>query len=296
MLDQRTMGPIAVLGATGQQGGAVVRSLQRTGVPAIAIVRDPSTQRAVDLSRTGVEVVVADQADTEALVAAFAGAHGVFSVQPSSGQPGSGVTDADEVTLGVNVADAASEAGVAHLVYSSANAAASGSTGVGHFDSKHRIEQHVHGLDLCRTILRPAAFMELLVSPGSVTATHVSFLMRADQLMQFIAVDDIGDVATNVFAAGPAYDGRTIELAGDALTGDDVAREITATTGHQIRYERLGEEALGEGTFLGSLAALIDQGPLAGSASLDQLRTEFPFLQDFRTWLSRTGAALSPED
>ncbi|MCK1797245.1 NmrA/HSCARG family protein [Streptomyces sp. XM4193] len=288
MTDAKT---IVVLGATGQQGGSVVAALRADGWAVRAVVRDPSGRRARSLSAAGVETVRGDLGDPESLRAAFAGAHGVFSVQPNSGQAESEVTDEDEVRFGTAVADIAQHCGVAHLVYSSAVTAGS-TTGVGHLDTKNRVEAHIRNLDIAGTVVRPATFMELLVTPGTGLARgHLSFLMRPDQAMQFIAVRDIGRIVAAVFGAPGRYVGRTMEIAGDALTGSDLAEQLTRAAGRPIGYTRLPTTPE-QNEVLGRLAALVDDGRLAGNANLDALRTEFPSLLRFDQWLAGPGAGL----
>ena len=77
---------VLVFGATGQQGGAVAAALKAHGWPVRALVRDPSSDKAAKLRALGVEVVAGDLADAGSIGAAMQGVHGVFSVQPSSGQ------------------------------------------------------------------------------------------------------------------------------------------------------------------------------------------------------------------
>lgn len=110
------------------------------------VVRDPSGDRARSLSAAGVETVRGDLRDPESLRAAFSGAHGVFSVQPNSGQAGADGTNEDEVRFGAAVAEIAGRCGVAHLVYSSAVTAGS-ARGVDHPDTESRIEAHVRNRD-----------------------------------------------------------------------------------------------------------------------------------------------------
>ncbi|MEU4409182.1 NmrA/HSCARG family protein [Streptosporangium sp. NPDC023963] len=283
---------VVVLGATGQQGGSVAAALRADGWAVRAVVRDPSGPRARSLSAAGVETVRGDLADPESLRAAFSDAHGVFSVQPNSGQAGAEVTNEDEVRFGTAVADIAERCGVVHLVYSSAITAGS-TTGVDHLDTKSRIEPHVRNLDIASTIIRPATFMELLVTPDMGLARgHLSFLMRPDQAMQFIAVRDIGRVVAEVFGSPDRYTGRTIEIAGDALTGDALAAQLTQATGRPISYSRLPTTLLAQDEVLGKLAALVDDGRLAGNAELDALHAEFPFLLRFDRWLAGPGADL----
>ncbi|AZM50650.1 NmrA family protein [Streptomyces sp. WAC 06738] len=283
---------VVVLGATGQQGGSVAAALRADGWGVRAVVRNPSGDRARSLSAAGVETVRGDLRDPESLRAAFSGAHGVFSVQPNSGQAGAGVTDEDEVRFGAAVAEIAERCGVAHLVYSSAVTAGS-ATGVDHLDTKSRIEAHVRNRDTAGTIIRPATFMELLVTPGmGLDRGHLSFLMRPDQAMQFIAVRDIGRIAAAVFGAPDRYAGRTMEIAGDALTGNALAEGLSRAAGRTISYSRLPTTLPEQDAVLGRLAALVDDGRLAGSANLDALRAEFPFLLRFDRWLAGPGAGL----
>lgn len=155
---------VLVLGATGQQGGSAAAALTDGGWHVRALVRDPNSSKARALSAAGIEAVRGDLADTASVRAPVAGAYGVFSVQPSSGQFVYGVSDADEVRFGKAVADAAKDAGVKHLVYASANAAGS-KTGVGHFDSKSRVEGRVRSLAIDSTSIRPSTFIEILLMP-----------------------------------------------------------------------------------------------------------------------------------
>jgi uncharacterized protein YbjT (DUF2867 family) len=217
---------ILVLGATGQQGGATAR----------ALVRDPESPRARALE--GVERVRGDMGDGGALAAAMAGVHGVFSVQPASSQPQYGITDQDEERLGIAVADAAGRAGVAHLVYSSVAWLGPG-TGVGHFESKWRIEEHIRRSGLPATIVRPATFMELLLEPRfGLAQGHLQFFTRPEQSLQLIAVADIGRLVARVFADPARHLGKTLELVGDELTGPAVAALLSRARGIEVRYTR----------------------------------------------------------
>jgi uncharacterized protein YbjT (DUF2867 family) len=283
---------VVVLGATGQQGGSVAAALRADGWQVRAVVRDPFSERARSLSATGVETVRGDLGDAASLRAAFCGAHGVFSVQPNSGQTGANVTNEDEVRFGAAVAGIAEHCGIAHLVHTSAVTAGS-TTGVAHLDTKSRIEGHVRNLDIAATIIRPATFMELLVTPGmGLDRGQLSFLMRPDQAMQFIAVRDIGRIVAAVFGAPDRYAGRTMEIAGDALTGHALTEHLTRAAGRTIRYSRLPTTLSAQDEVLRALKALVDDGRLAGNANLDALRTEFPFLLRFDRWLAGPGAGL----
>ena len=282
---------VLVLGATGQQGGSVANALQAAGWRVRGLVRNVGSSRAGALASRGIEPVRGDLADRRSIQAAMAGAYGVFSVQPSSGQGAAyGVTDEDEIRYGKGVADAAVASGVQHLVYSSANAAGPSKTGMGHFDTKSEIEQHVRGLDILSTVIRPSAFMEILTLPGmGLDEGSFAFFMKPDQPMQFIAVKDIGRIVAGIFADPAKFGSRTIEIAGDAVTGTELARKFSRTAGRPIAYHRFPDSLLEQNAFLGGLARLVDQGRLAGHADIASLRQEFPDLLAMDEWLAGAG-------
>lgn len=282
---------IFVLGATGQQGGSVATALRSAGWRVRALVRSADADKAKALAAKGIMLVCGDLADAPSIQSAMEDAYGVFCVLPSSGQGAAyGVTDEQEVSYGKMVADAASDCGVRHLVYSSANAAGPTKTGVGHFDTKSEIEAYVRGQDVLSTIIRLSAFMEILALPGmGLDKGTFSFLMRPDQPMQFIAVEDIGRIVAAIFADPATFGSQTIEIAGDAVTGAKLAQEFSLAAGRPITYQRFPDSLLEHNAFLGSLARLVDQGRLAGHADLPALRKEFPGLLNVHEWLQGTG-------
>ncbi len=283
--------PILVFGATGQQGGSVARALLDSGRPVRAIVRDMAAPKSTALRSEGVETVEGTLADAASIRNAMKGAGGVFSVQPSS--PGGEVTDEVEVLYGIGIADLAVESGVQHLVYSSGAAVGEEPTGMGHFDSKARIEAHIRTLPIAWTIVRPAAFMEMLMMPGfGLDEGRFRFFPRPEQAMQLLAVDDIGRFVAPIFADASRFSGQTFEIASDSVTGLDLETQFTRAAGRPIPYERFPETVLSQNPFLAKLTALMDEGPLAGNADLQALRQINPAMQTFETWLPGRGREL----
>lgn len=280
--------PIVVFGATGQQGGSVAATLLKAGRPVVALVRDPASARALTLRAAGAELVQGSYADTDAVRTAMRGAYGVFSVQQSS--PSGGVTDEEEVRFGISIADLAVEAGIAHLVYSSGGAVSETPTGMGHFDSKMRIEAHIRTLPIRSTIIRPVAFADMLVMPGfGLDTGHFSFFMHPDQSIQLLAVEDIGKFVEPIFADPERFADQTFEIASDTVTGEELGRLFSEAAGLSISYARFSDEVLQGSPFLAGLTALIDAGPLAGNADLDALRKINPAMQSVREWLAGAG-------
>lgn len=289
-----------VFGATGQQGGAVARALNKRGRHVRAFVRDPGSIKSRALASEGISLSVGDLFDTASIDRAMTGIAGAFSVQTSS--PAGEITDAQEVWQGKAIADSALRQGVRHLVYSSSAAAGKGPTGMGHFDSKSEIEAYVTSLPLASTITRPASFMEMLLLPGmGLPQGNFTFFMRPDQPMQMVAVNDLGRINAEILLAPDRYAGRTIELASAAVTGKDLQHAFTRAAGRPIAYGRFSEALLATNPFLRRLTELLDGGLLAGAADIPALERQFGPMISLVDWLGGPGkplfeAALSDEE
>jgi uncharacterized protein YbjT (DUF2867 family) len=214
---------VAVLGATGLQGGAVTRRLLADGYRVRALTRNPSSGRAAALAAAGAEVRKADMFDSASLLDAFAGAGAVYSVQNHhiSGYDG-------EIRQGRNVADAVKSTAVPHLVYASAGPG-SRDAGVGSWDTKIAIADYARGLGVPMTILRPMAFMELMTEPKFYPAASVWHimpkLMGERRPVVWLAVDDLAAIAAKAIAEPGRFLGRDIPLASDVRSIAEV-REI----------------------------------------------------------------------
>ena len=276
---------IAVTGATGQQGGAVSRKLLAEGWKVRALTRDPQKPAAKELAALGAEIVPGDMDRPQELEQAFRGAHGVFSVQnywiPTVGFDG-------EIRQGKAVADAAKAAGVAHLVYSSVGAAHRG-MGQKHFESKWIIEQYIHTLGIPYTILRPVAFYENFnwQRTNILNGTFEGMGLRPEKERQMIAVADIAVFTAMAFADPKTFLGRTIELAGDALTESQIAETFAKVIGRPVTL------GVGSGRRRGSdeeMKAMFDFfNGQAYDADIPALRKMHPGLLTFEQYLRKNG-------
>lgn len=280
-----------VFGATGQQGGVVARALRAAGREVRAFIRNPQSDKAKALAAEGITLAVGDLFDRASIDRAMTGIRGVFSVQTSS--PSGLVTDEQEVAQGKAIADSAVAAGVAHLVYSSGGAAGKGHTGMGHFDSKSRIEDHIRSLPIAATITRPASFMEMLMLPGMGLNTGVfTFFMQRGQSMQMIALDDLGRINAQILRQPERYAGQALELSGQDVTGEYLEEAFSRAAGGPVRYQRFSEEFLAGNDFLRRLTALVDDGVVAGVADIPTLEREFGPMLTLDQWLSGPGKVL----
>ncbi|MCW5830857.1 MAG: NmrA family NAD(P)-binding protein [Labilithrix sp.] len=177
----------------------------------------------VELVALGVELHAGDMNDRASLAGAFDGAYGVFSVQPSAGQPQHGVTAEDEVRLGKNVADVAVAARVEHVVYGSVDGC-DRSESVPYLYSKWRIEEHLRSIGARAAFLRSQTFMENVLLPAlGVARGQLTFFSPPDKPLPYIAAHDIGFFAAQAFASPRDFDG-VVNVASDELSGNEVAR------------------------------------------------------------------------
>jgi len=271
---------ILVTGATGKQGGAVLRHLRDAGFPVRAMTRDPNQERARALVGHGTEVVRGDFNDQASLTRALDGVDGVFSVQTPMGQ---GV-DA-EVRQGIALADAAKRSRISHFVYSSV-AAADQKTGIPHFDNKFRIEEHIRATGLRYTIFRPVFFMEnWLGMRDGIEQGALALPLNPDTRLQMIAVEDIGAFVAMAFAHPGHWQGRAVELAGDELSMTELAQAFTRMAGREVRYEqvpwdRFEQQAGREITLMYKWFQEV-----GFHVDIPALRQEYPNLTGFERWL-----------
>ena len=227
--------PILVTGATGQQGSAVARSLLRQGQKVRVLTRHPD--KAAALAKAGAEVVKGDLTSQADLQKALVGVRGVFAMST----PFEAGMDA-EVKQGTMLADAAKQAGVTHYVYTSVGSA-DRNTGIPHFETKWKVEQHIRRISLPATILRPVFFMENFSTyfPPSKEGS-LEMPLRPTTKLQMIAVKDIGEFGAAAFLSPTRFLGQAIDLAGDELTIPQVAAHLSRTQGRQIQFRQIPDD------------------------------------------------------
>lgn len=226
--------PIAVLGATGQQGGAVIDALLEHGASVRAIVRNPASDASKALADRGVALAVGDQDDPASLSGALDGIAALFLM--TTYDDSSGGTEG-ETRRGRAVAEAAATAGVPRVVYSSVGGA-DRESGVPHFESKRRVEERLLEL-LPTSIVRPAFFMENLARGLSGSEIAVKLPLPGDVPLQMVAVRDIGIVSAAALLDPTALPGGALEIAGDELTPDEIAATLGAALGRPASFQTL---------------------------------------------------------
>ncbi len=281
---------IVVSGATGQQGGAVARHLLAGGWRVRALVRDPEKPSARALAAGGAELIQGDFNDPSSLGRALSGAHGAFSVQnfwlPDVGPEG-------EVRQGKNLADAANSAGVRHFVYTSVGGAER-RTGIPHFESKWRIEQHIQALGLAATIFRPVFFMDNYnrSRPQIFSGTFETRGLRPERTLQLIAVDDIGAFVRLAFERPEEFLGRALELAGDELTEAEIVAAFSRVIGRPVSVVPASPSPWNTGPEAEKTTRWFNEEGY--KADIAALRRIYPGLQTFEQYLRRSGWENAP--
>jgi len=235
---------ILVMGATGQQGGAVARALLAEGYRVRAMTRNPDSDRARELADLGAEIVQGDFDAEESLRSALEGIWGAFAVQNTWE---AGVVGEEE--QGKRVARVAKQAGVQHFVYTSVGSADEG-TGIPHFDNKYRVEQTIRELGLPSfTIIRPVFFMDNLLTPWFKPALDEGNLavgIKPDTRLQMIATEDIGRYGVLAFERHEELNGKAIDIAGDELSMPEAAAILSEKTDKEVKHFQVPIEAVRE--------------------------------------------------
>jgi uncharacterized protein YbjT (DUF2867 family) len=280
-------GPVLVTGATGRQGGAVVRHLLARGACVRALTRNPDSAGASDLAALGVELVTGDMEDARSLERAMQGSYGAYSVQDFT------VGFEREVHQGCNVADAARAAGLEHLVYSSVGGAERNAR-IDHWDSKWKIEQHIRKLGIPATVIRPASFRENYYIPAVEQGLMKGKLVdpvKRDRPYQTIATDDVGKFVALAFDRPQEFIGAELEIAGSELTNEQAAEIFAEVLGRPVKFRRLPmpvvRVALGK-EFFQMFRWFNDSGY---RADVDGLRSRYPELAlwTLKDWLRDEG-------
>jgi uncharacterized protein YbjT (DUF2867 family) len=274
-------GPITVIGSTGQQGSAVIDALLEKRVPVRAVTRNPNGDKARALDERGVEVVYADLEDVDSVRAAFDGAAAAFAMTTHDGLDG----PKREVAHGRVIAAAAADAGLQFLVYSSVGGVERGS-GVPHFESKRRVEEVL--LEAVPvTFVRPTFFMETLrlMIRRDGARVIIGMPLAGDVGLQMISVRDIGRAAAALLLMGdPAV--APVEIAGDELTGEQIAVRIAHRLGSPATYVQLPLDVLGDDEDLKMMFGWLARLP-AYQADFARTRELVGGVEDLSRWLAR---------
>ncbi|MCC6303111.1 MAG: NmrA/HSCARG family protein [Gammaproteobacteria bacterium] len=302
---------IAVIGATGAQGGGLVRAILDDpggGFAVRALTRDTGSDKARALKALGAEVVAADVDDGASLERAFRGAHGAYCVTFFWDH----CSPAKELAQAQLMANAARRAGLAHVIWSTLEDTRQrvplddgrmptlmGRYKVPHFDAKGEANQWFSAAGVPTTFLLTSFYWDNLLHFGmgprpGPDGGLVFTLPMADRKLPGIAAEDIGKCAYGIFRRGREYIGRTVGVAGEHPTGEQMAAALGEALGRAVRYNAITPEQYRALGFPGAddLGNMFQfkcdfEAEFCGARSLAVSRALNPGLQTFAQWLAR---------
>jgi len=310
---------IAVVGATGAQGGGLVRAIlndKTAEFAARAITRDASSPKAKELAKLGAEVVAADVDDVGSLTRAFAGAYGAFCVTFFWAH----FSPEKEMAEAANMAEAAKQAGVKHVIWSTLEdtrkwialsdnrmPTLQGKYKVPHYDGKGEANKIFLAKGVPTTLLNTSFYWDNFIyfgagpKPGPDGVLALTLPM-GDKPLPGIAAEDIGKCALGIFKAKGEYIGKSVGIAGEHLTGAQLAAGLTRALGREVRYNDVPPEVYRSFGFPGA----DDMGNMfqfkrdfnsayVGARSLELSRRLNPELQTFDAWLQKNKSKIPLE-
>lgn len=272
-------GHFAVLGATGAQGGAVVKALLDGGSTVRGITRRTDSASAQRLSAAGVEVVAADLSDKAAVARAFTGVDGAYALTtPFEEGPEA------EVAQGRTILDAALAARLPHLVFSSV-ADADQHTGIPHFDSKAEVEESLARSGLSYTIVGPSYFYDnMLGGLDDIKAGVFALPLPADTTLQQLSRRDLGRFVAAVLTDPDPVRGMRIDIASDEPTPQQMTAAIAAALGRPVQLATSDPDDIGSDDMRAMFGFLA-----AGGYTVDipALHAQYPQVgwQSFTDWI-----------
>mgnify|MGYP001193090737 CR=1 FL=1 len=307
---------IAVVGATGAQGGGLVRAILADPSGEFtprALTRRVDSEKARELAALGAEVVAADVDDEASLAAAFAGAYGVYCVTFFWDH----FSPERERAQAANMAKAARQAGVQHVVWSTLEdtrrwvpldddrmPTLMGHYKVPHFDAKGEANQVFTDLGVPTTFLNTSFYWDNFIYFGmgpkkGADGVLAITMPMGDKKLPGIAAEDIGRCAYGIFKGGSPHIGKTIGIAGDHLTGAQMAAELTRALGQEVRYNDVSPDVYRSFGFPGAedLGSMFQfkrdfEADFCGARDLRASRSLNPALQTFRDWLDRNASRI----
>jgi uncharacterized protein YbjT (DUF2867 family) len=302
---------IAVVGATGAQGGGLARAILNDPdgpFQVRALTRDAGSDKAAALARLGAEVVEANLDDLGSLKRAFSGAYGAYCVTNFWEH----FSPERELAQAANMAEAAKATGLSHVIWSTLEDTRErvplddarmptlmGRYKVPHFDAKGEANRLFTDRGVPVTFLLTSFYWDNLIHFGmgprrGPDGKLAMTLPMDDKKLPGIAAEDIGRCAYGIFRKGGEYFGKTVGIAGEHLTGEEMAAVLSEALGEEVRYNAVSPEVYRGFGFPGAedLGNMFQfkrdfNDRFCGARNVEFARALNPSLQTFAEWLAR---------
>ena len=304
---------IVVFGATGAQGGGLVRAIladANSEFSVRAITRDVNSDKARELAALGAEVVAADIDDAAAVDHALQGAYGAYFVTFYWAH----YSPEKEKQEAATFAKAAKKAGLKHVIWSTLEDVKEyvplhddrmptlmEKYKVPHFEGKGESDKFFTEAGVPTTFLRASFYWDNFIFFGSGPKKGEDgklylTLPIGDAPMAGIAAEDIGKCAYGIFKKGTSTIGKTIGVAGGQLTGEDMAKALSKSLGKEVIYNKITAATYRSFGFpgaedLGNMFQFYDEfAPELNNIRDVKMSKELnPSLQGFDEWLAKNG-------
>jgi len=310
---------IAVVGATGAQGGGLVRAILEDpegGFAARALTRDPDSEAARRLAGMGAEVVAADVDDPESLKRAFAGAYGAFCVTFFWAH----FSPEKELEHAGRMAEAARDAGLRHVIWSTLEdtrrwvpldddrmPTLMGKYKVPHFDAKGEADHLFTDRGVPTTFLLTSFYWDNFIYFGSgpqrgEDGRLLLTMPIGGARLPGIAAEDIGRAAYGIFREGTSLVGQTVGIAGGKLTGEEMAAGLSGALGETVTFNPVPPEVYRGFGFPGAedLGNMFQfkrdfEDYFCGARDVDRTRELNPSLSTYEQWLAANASRIPLE-
>ena len=277
------MKTIFVTGATGNQGGAVAASLIKNGFKIKVLTRKTDSVKAQNLQKQNVELIKGDLSDLDTFRNHLKDIDGIFSVQTFE----NGIDK--EIKQGMDLSVLAKEYGVNHFLYCSV-AGADLNTGIPHFDSKCKIENHIKQLGLPYTIIRPNSLFENFLIPqvkSRILKGKLASPINKNKTQQFISAVDVGEISADIFLHKDKYLRKTITIGSEEMDMQEIATTFSEALGKEISYQKFPMliARLVMGKDLYKMFKWINENDSIFMKDLELFKKENPNLLRFRQWI-----------
>jgi uncharacterized protein YbjT (DUF2867 family) len=310
---------IAILGATGAQGGGLARAILADpsgGFTARVITRDANSAKVQELAKLGAEVVAADIDNPESLTKAFAGAYGAYCVTFFWAH----FSVEKEMAEVKSMAEAAKAAGLKHVIWSTLEdtrkwvplddnrmPTLQGKYKVPHFDGKGEANHFFTDAGVPTTFLLTSFYWDNFIhfgmgpQKGADGKLAITFPL-GDKKLPGIAAEDIGKCAYGIFKRGAEYIGKTVAISGENLTGAQMAATFSEVLGKPVAYNAVPPEVYRGFGFPGAddLCNMFQfkrdfEDYFSGVRDPAFARSLNPALQDFKSWLTKNKSGIPME-
>ncbi|WP_017814805.1 NmrA/HSCARG family protein [Paenibacillus shenyangensis] len=302
---------IAVVGATGTQGGGLARAILHDPDSPFrlrTLVRNPQSEKALELGRQGAEIVQANLSDPASIKAAFEGAYGAFCVT-NFGELGTPEKELEQIA---NMAEAAKEAELQHVIWSTLDdplqLVSLDDERIPTVMGKHKLPQaegkaagnhEFIRRNIPTTFLLTSFYWENFLYPGMGPTLNTDGVLSltlpmGQRKLPGIGAEDIGRCAYGIFKSGDEYIGQTVGIAGGHLTGQEMAAAFSQVLNQKVHYHAVEDRVFrhSEALELSILANTYQfyhdfEEEYCGARNLEQSKQLNPAMQTLEDWITR---------